>query len=177
MHDILVVGLVALTSGAIGLPFSLLLPSDQFAVRWALAPPLGFGLLAAGTAVLYLSGVAPWVTLPAMAIAGLVICRCNASPGAASAARAIVRTPAYDGDSGRGYCDGVSCSRLDRRRALPRFPGQRLRSHAVRGLLGFVSGARPRHPGSPGRRRDELQSNFSDGAEVRRLSRRRVDDP
>lgn len=73
MHDILVVGLVALTSGAIGLPFSLLLPSDQFAVRWALAPPLGFGLLAAGTAVLYLSGVAPWVTLLAMAIAGLVI--------------------------------------------------------------------------------------------------------
>src|SRR5439155_16539317 len=72
MHDILVVGLVALTSGAIGLPFSLLLPSDHFAVRWALAPPLGFGLLAAGTAVLYLSGVAPWVTLPAMAIAGLV---------------------------------------------------------------------------------------------------------
>jgi hypothetical protein len=73
MHDILVVGLVALTSGAIGLPFSLLLPSDHFAVRWALAPPLGFGLLAAGTAVLYLSGVAPWVTLPAMAIVGLVI--------------------------------------------------------------------------------------------------------
>ena len=72
MHDILVVGHVALTCGAIGLPFSLLLPSDHFAVRWALAPPLGFGLLAAGTAVLYLSGVAPWVTLPAMAIAGLV---------------------------------------------------------------------------------------------------------
>lgn len=73
MHDILVVGLIALTCGAIGLPFSLLLPSEHFEVRWALAPPLGLGLLAAGTAVLYLSGVAPWVTLPAMAIAGLVI--------------------------------------------------------------------------------------------------------
>src|SRR3954452_10634748 len=177
MHDILVVGLVALTSGAIGLPFSLLLPSDQFAVRWALAPPLGFGLLAAGTAVLYLSGVAPWVTLPAMAIAGLVIAAAMRLP-------ALRRRP--EPSFGRrlamaiavaAIAMGVSCSRLDRRRALPRFPGQRLRSHAVRGLLGFVSGARPRNPGSPGRRRDELQSNFSDGAEVRRLSRRRVDDP
>lgn len=73
MHDILVVALIVLACGAIGLPFSLLLPSDRFGVRWALAPPLGFGVLAAGTAVLYLWGVAPWVTLPMMAIAGLVV--------------------------------------------------------------------------------------------------------
>ncbi|GMP05705.1 hypothetical protein [Bradyrhizobium sp. TM239] len=73
MHDILVVGLFVSMCGAIGLPFSLLLPSQRFAVRWALAPPLGFGLLAAATAILYLSGVAPWVTLLAMAAAGLVV--------------------------------------------------------------------------------------------------------
>lgn len=73
MHDILVVGLFVSMCGAIGLPFSLLLPSQGFAARWALAPPLGFGLLAAGTALLYLSGVAPWVTLLAMAATGLVV--------------------------------------------------------------------------------------------------------
>lgn len=73
MHDILMVGLFVSMCGAIGLPFSLLLPSQGFAVRWALAPPLGFGLLAAGTALLYLSGVTPWVTLLAMAATGLVV--------------------------------------------------------------------------------------------------------
>ncbi|KYH02354.1 hypothetical protein SE91_31355 [Bradyrhizobium sp. DOA1] len=81
MHDILVVGLFVSMCGAIGLPFSLLLPSQRFAVRWALAPPLGFGLLAAGTAVLYLSGVAPWVTLLAMAAIGLLVAVAMIVPG------------------------------------------------------------------------------------------------
>lgn len=74
MHDILVVVVAMLAFGCIGLPFSLLLPSHRFLVRWALAPPLGVGLLAAATAVFYVHGIlAPWVTLAILPIAGLAL--------------------------------------------------------------------------------------------------------
>ena len=74
MHDILVVAVAMLAFGCTGLPFSLLLPSHRFSVRWALAPPLGLGLLAAATAVFYVHGiVAPWITMAILPAGGVAL--------------------------------------------------------------------------------------------------------
>jgi hypothetical protein len=74
MHDLLVVAVAMLAFGCIGLPFSLLLPSRRFSVRWALAPPLGVGLLAAATAVFYVHGIiAPWITMTILPMGGIVL--------------------------------------------------------------------------------------------------------
>jgi hypothetical protein len=74
MHDVLVVVVAMLVFGGIGLPFCLLLPSHRFSVRWALAPPLGVGVLAAATAVFYVHGIiAPWMTMGLLPIAGLAL--------------------------------------------------------------------------------------------------------
>ena len=73
MHDIVVVVVLLSACTAIGLPLCLLLPEERFAVRLAVAPPVGLGLFAIGGTVLYLSGVRPWISMAAMATAGLVI--------------------------------------------------------------------------------------------------------
>jgi hypothetical protein len=74
MHDLLVVVVAMLVFGSIGLPFSLLLPSHRFSVRWALAPPLGFGLLAAATAVFYVHDIiAPWITMAILPTVGMAL--------------------------------------------------------------------------------------------------------
>ena len=73
MHDIAVVAILLSASTAIGLPLCLLLPKQRFEARFAIAPPIGFGLYALGGTVLYVWGVAPWISMVAMAVAGLAI--------------------------------------------------------------------------------------------------------
>ena len=73
MHDIALVVVLLSACAAIGLPLCLLLPEGRFGARFAIAPPIGFGLFAIGGTVLYLWGVRPSVSMMAMATAGLAI--------------------------------------------------------------------------------------------------------
>jgi hypothetical protein len=73
MHDIAVVAVLLSAYTAIGLPLCLLLPAGRFGARFAIAPPIGFGLFAIGGTVLYLWGVRPSVSMVAMATAGLAL--------------------------------------------------------------------------------------------------------
>jgi hypothetical protein len=73
MHDIAVVVVLLSACSAIGLPLCLLLPEKQFAARFVIAPPIGFGLFAIGGTVLYLWGVRPWISMMAMAAAGFAL--------------------------------------------------------------------------------------------------------
>jgi hypothetical protein len=73
MPDIAVVVVLLSACTAIGWPLCLLLPEGRFAARFAIAPPIGFGLFAIGGTVLYLWGVKPWVSMVTMAAAGFVL--------------------------------------------------------------------------------------------------------
>ena len=73
MHDIATVLVLLLACAAVGLPLCLVLPEDRFAARFVIAPPIGFGLFAVGGTVFYMWGVAPWISMLAMATAGLAI--------------------------------------------------------------------------------------------------------
>lgn len=73
MHDLMVVVVSLAAYAAIGFPLCLLLPEQRFGVRFAIAPPLGFGMLAIGATALYPWGIRPWVSLLAMAGAGIAL--------------------------------------------------------------------------------------------------------
>jgi hypothetical protein len=73
MQDIAVVVVLLAACAAIGWPPCLLLPEGRFKARFVIAPPVGFGLFAIGGTVLYLWGVRPWLSMVAMATAGLVL--------------------------------------------------------------------------------------------------------
>ena len=73
MHDISLVLVLLAACAAIGLPLCLLLPAGRFRARFAIAPPIGFGVFAIGGTVLYMSGIKPPVAMIAMATAGLAI--------------------------------------------------------------------------------------------------------
>ncbi|MDI1266122.1 MAG: hypothetical protein PS018_22995 [bacterium] len=71
MHDLVVVVVSLAAYAAIGFPLCFLLPEQRFGVRFAIAPPLGFGMLAIGATALYPWGIRPWVSLLAMAGTGI----------------------------------------------------------------------------------------------------------
>jgi hypothetical protein len=73
MPDVVIVCVLLSACAAIGAPLCFLLPSDRFAARFAIAPPLGLALFGIGGTVLYRWGITPWLSMAAMASTGVAV--------------------------------------------------------------------------------------------------------
>src|SRR5689334_17403695 len=72
MDDVLLVAVFFAAATSVGLPFALLFPAGRFEARILAAPPLGFGVIAVCSTVLYKFGIAPQTSLMMLSAAGVL---------------------------------------------------------------------------------------------------------